>query len=259
MLAIIPARGGSKRLPGKNIKDFCGKPLLAYTIECALKCDSITRIIVSTDDEDIATTARDCGAEVPGLRPAKLAGDTVGTWDVILWHLDQLKNEQEGKGIPEVAVLQATSPLRNSLHLEEAIQKFRRTNADTLISVSAQSHRPEWSFYQDQETLKPYFPLECSAYPDPRTEHFTSSASDTSATTKSSNEIGSRIPRDKIPLMPNGAIFLLRTQALRQNKSHINSKMTPYIMPAMLSVDIDTQEDWELAEMIYQSHETETD
>lgn len=252
MLAIIPARGGSKRLPGKNIRNFCGKPLLAYTIVCALSSKYITQVLVSTDDEEIAKVAHDCGAEVPELRPAELAGDSIGTWDVILWHLERMKHQKSDLynkqyyNIAEVAVLQATSPLRTAKHLDEAIEKFRALKVDTLISVSAQSHRPEWCFYEDQQKLKPYFPTDCSAYPSiPRTTKSTTPATP--------GYPGANIPTNHVPLMPNGAIFLLRTEALRQNKSHINENMTSYTMPAALSVDIDTQEDWDLAELILTS------
>ena len=116
-IAIIPARGGSKRLPGKNIKLLGGKPLIAWTIEAAIKSNIFDHIFVSTDSEEIASVSRDYGAKVPFLRPAELASDTATTNDVVT-HLVEWFEKEYNKEVTTVAILQPTSPLRNAQHIQ---------------------------------------------------------------------------------------------------------------------------------------------
>lgn len=113
MIAIIPARGGSKGLPRKNVKEMCGKPLIAYTIEAALAAKSIDRVVISTDDDEIAAVAMQYGAEVPFMRPAELASDTAMAVDNYIYTIDRLEKEWNIK-IDSFVVLQPTSPLRFS-------------------------------------------------------------------------------------------------------------------------------------------------
>lgn len=134
ILAIIPARGGSKRLPSKNIRRLAGKPLIQYTIEAALRCPFIDRVVVSTDDKKIASVAKRLGAEIPVLRPKKLATDAAPTLPV-LQHMVRYLGKQGYR--PDVVVtLQPTSPLRTSSHLTRAIQMFLSDPlADSLVST----------------------------------------------------------------------------------------------------------------------------
>lgn len=134
ILAIIPARGGSKGLPGKNIKELCGKPLLVWSIEQALKSEHIDNIVVSTDSEKIAKIAKKAGANVPFLRPAKLAANDSPTSDAILHVLEQLGIM--GKCYDYVALLEPTSPLRKPNDIDDAISMIiQNTDADCLVSV----------------------------------------------------------------------------------------------------------------------------
>ena len=143
MICLIPARGGSKGVPGKNIKDLCGKPLIAYTIEAALNAKSVDRVVVTTDDEAIAAVAREYGAEVPFMRPAELASDTAGAVDVYQHAINFLR-EETGEAIEKFMVLLPTAPLRNSKHIDEAIEYFNKTGARTLLSMSEAETPAVW-------------------------------------------------------------------------------------------------------------------
>jgi len=137
-LAIIPARGGSKGLPGKNIRPICGKPLIAWSVATALESPSVGRVVVSTDDEDIARCAREAGAEVPFLRPAHLAEDTTPTEPVLRHVVDELR--ETGDHVDNVILLQPTSPCRRKGVLEKAIRQFEVAQADSLLSVCRNHH-----------------------------------------------------------------------------------------------------------------------
>ena len=141
MIAFIPARGGSKGVPGKNIKEICGKPLIAWTIEAALKADCIDRVIVTTDDEAIARVAKEYGAEVPFMRPAELSSDTASAIDVYL-HATEFVMNETGEKIDKFMVLLPTVPLRTEKHIDEAFNQFKADGATTLISFAerAQYH-----------------------------------------------------------------------------------------------------------------------
>lgn len=133
-IAIIPARGGSKRLPGKNIKLLAGKPMIAWTIEAAIESQVFDHIFVSTDDQEIAEISKRYGAEVPFLRPVELATDEATTNDVVT-HLVEWYETEYGKQVSTVAILQPTSPLRNAQHIKEAMQLMREKSAKAVVSV----------------------------------------------------------------------------------------------------------------------------
>ena len=139
LLAIIPARGGSKRLSRKNVLPLAGKPLIAWTIEAALRCGAVGRVVVSTEDPEIAAVAESCGAEVPFMRSPGLATDTTTTIDVVLDILSKLP--QAGR----VVLLQPTSPLRTARHIDEAAKLMDVRGAKAVVSVSEAEHPPEWS------------------------------------------------------------------------------------------------------------------
>ncbi len=135
-LAVIPARGGSKAIPRKNLRPLAGKPLIAWTIAAALQARRVDRVLVSTDDEEIAATARAAGAEVPFLRPAELAGDDVHSVHSVLHALDWLE-AQEGATPQVVAMLLPTSPLRSARDLDRALELLENSGAPSVISVCA--------------------------------------------------------------------------------------------------------------------------
>lgn len=139
VLALIPARGGSKGIPGKNTKKLAGKPLIAYTIEAANGSACIDDVLVSTDSEDIAEVAREYGAWVPFLRPTELASDTAKTIDAVMYTVNRLA--KEGREYDYVILLQPTSPLRKSEDIEGAFCLARKTGED-VVSVSEVSDSP---------------------------------------------------------------------------------------------------------------------
>jgi pseudaminic acid cytidylyltransferase len=131
-LAVIPARGGSKRIPRKNIKDFNGRPLIAYSIDAALKSGLFTKVIVSTEDEEIAAIARESGAEVPFMRPMNLADDHTGTFDVVV---DAYRNMKAlGFAADEICCIYSTAPLLTGGYLKQACAKFEQEKADHLYA-----------------------------------------------------------------------------------------------------------------------------
>ena len=140
VIALIPARGGSKRLPQKNILPLAGKPLIGWTIEAAKQSSYIDRIIVSTDDSTIADISLLFSAEVPELRPNFLATDEAKTEDVVLHILDKFIEDEE-----ILIILQPTSPLRTSKHIDESLEFFNKKSADAIISVCQCEHSPLWT------------------------------------------------------------------------------------------------------------------
>ncbi|MBC8555357.1 MAG: acylneuraminate cytidylyltransferase family protein, partial [Candidatus Brocadiales bacterium] len=140
ILAIIPARGGSKRLPRKNILDLAGKPPIAWSIEAALGSKYIDRVIVSTDDEEIAGISRKYGADVPFMRPNKLATDESSSVDVVLHVINTLK--EKGRESEYIMLLQPTSPLRTMENIDEAVELLQSSSSDAVISVCEAEHSP---------------------------------------------------------------------------------------------------------------------
>lgn len=224
MLAIIPARGGSKGIPRKNIKYLSGKPLIYHTIKAAKEAEYIDRIVVSTDDEEIARVALEYGAEVPFLRPEELATDKAKAIDNYIFTIDKL-NEMKSDVIKEFIVLQPTSPLRTASDIDNAIKLFYENKADTVISVVKAEHPPTWyKIINDEGILQDYFPL-----------------TDNSLNRQETAET----------YLPNGAIYIFNYEALIKNYGYYNSQTYPYIMKHENSVDIDTLLDFEFAEYLF--------
>ena len=146
IVAVIPARGGSKRIPRKNIKNFCGKPLIAWTILGALKSKYLDRVIVSTDDEEIAKIAKKYGAEAPFLRPAELAIPTIGL-EPVLKHSYEWLLENENYKADALALLLPTAPLRQTRHIDDAIEIFKKKKSDSVVAINETpaSHSPYWT------------------------------------------------------------------------------------------------------------------
>jgi len=233
IIVIIPARGGSKEIPKKNIRNFCCKPLITWTIEQAQNCKFFDKLIVSTDDNQIAKISKDYGAEVPFLRPKELATDNSSTIDTIIHTINFMENQSYH---PEVVVLlQPTSPLRTSEDIETALRLFidHKKNCSSVISVTEYDHSPYWSLKIENEYLKPNF-----------------------------GEKFLKMRRQDLPqlYMPNGSIYISSTEDLRKFNGFFGDKIIPYIMPKERSVDIDTTLDFKLAELLLgERHETDQD
>lgn len=226
MIAIIPARGGSKGLPNKNIRDLCGKPLIAYTINTALEAKSISRVIVSTDNFEIAEIALEYNAEVPFMRPMELATDKSLVIDTYIYTIDKL-NENAKYTIKDFVVLQPTTPLRNSEDIENAIRLFKKKKADSVISYYEAIHPPVWAKRINNQKLENYFNIDSEL--------------------KNRQEI-------EPAYFPNGAIYIFNYRFLKSTKSYFSEKTYPYIMPRERSVDIDTIEDFEYVEFLLRKH-----
>lgn len=220
IIAIIPARGGSKRLPGKNIKDLAGKPLIAWTIEAAIQSNIFDHVFVSTDSEEIANISREYGAEVPFLRPAELSSDTATTNDVVT-HLVNWYETQSGNKISTIAILQPTSPLRTALNIEEAMTLMVDKSAKAIVSVCELEHPIQFCNELGVDGSMEGF-IEPSNMK--RTQ-------DLDATYRL-----------------NGAIYIFDKSYVGRMNDLYGEGTYAYIMSSKASIDIDTQDDFELAE-----------
>ena len=227
ILAIIPARGGSKGVPGKNIKLLNGKPLLAYTSEIALQSKYLTEIIVSTEDEQIVEVAKNMGIKVPFMRPTELAQDNTPTIDAIIHALQWYENQNIF--FDAVCLLQVTSPFRTVEFLDHAIEKFIEKNTDSLVSVQRVPHEynPHWTFeMNDEGNLK-------------------IATGETEIITRR-QELPTAYHRD-------GSIYITKTEVLLKERS-LYGKSTAFIeSDPEFHVNIDTMQDWEKAEEIIQN------
>lgn len=221
VLAVIPARGGSKRLPKKNVLPLNGKPLIAWTIDAALEALSVDRVLVTTDCAEIAEVAMRHGAEVPFLRPAHLADDTSSTNDVLMHLVNNLADDD----FDIVLVLQPTSPLRTSQDIDEALQRFGTDEVDGVVTVCECEHSPMWS-----NTLP--------------------------ADQNLGDFIRSEIKDKRSQDLPqyyrlNGALYAFAKDAfIKAGGIHYSEKVFAHSMPIARSIDIDHQLDFELAEFM---------
>lgn len=223
ILAIIPARAGSKRLPGKNIKELAGKPLIQWTMEAAKNSALLTEVIVSTDDERIVELAKSIDVNVPFVRPQHLAQDKSSSIDVIKHAIDFL--EKQGKVFDFIMLLQPTSPLRTSCHIDEAINLLNKKGADAVISVCPTEHSPLWSNTLDD-----------------------SGKMDSFISPEIKNTRSQDLP---VHYRLNGALYITRiTRLLAENTMFINDNIFAFKMTTESSVDIDERIDFTLAEAI---------
>jgi CMP-N,N'-diacetyllegionaminic acid synthase len=222
ILYIIPARGGSKGLPGKNIRLLGSKPLIAYAIEAAVNSIFKGTVIVSTDDEEIATVGKKYGAAVPFMRPDELATDAASTMDLVFHAINFYK--QQHVFFDLVVVLQPTSPLRTSSDIDQAISLMKEKKMDAVVSVCESEHHPLWT------NILP---------PDGSMKNFIREE------VKGKN-------RQQLPLnfRLNGALYISKSEALETYKGFIHEKTIAYIMPTDRSVDIDHEIDFKLAELL---------
>lgn len=220
IIAIIPARGGSKGIPQKNIKKLGEKPLIVYTIEEALRSEYLDHVFVSTEDPEIAEISKKYGAEVID-RPSALAEDSSKTVDVILHAVEYLEKTDIHPRI--IVLLQPTSPLRKKEDIDAAIKLFLDNECDSVISVCEPDHSPFWCFKFNGKYLRPLF--------DQRYKN---------------------IRRQDLPtvFMPNGAIYVSSPESIRKLEGFYGDRTIPYLMPPERSIDIDTPLDFIVAEVL---------
>lgn len=216
-LVIIPARGGSKGIPGKNIKPLGGKPLIAYSIEIALAVTYKEHICVSTDDAEIAAVAKSCGVDIPFTRPAELSTDEAGSQEVLLHAVDHYKTA--GLNFDRVILLQPTSPFRTAKHVEEANSLYK-LDCDMVVSVFESDANPYYNLFEkDGDVLRKSKP-------------------------------GNYTRRQDCPpvYQLNGSIYVINPESLANKKMSEFEQVLPYEMPSKYSIDLDTMADWEVAE-----------
>lgn len=217
-LAIIPARGGSKRLPRKNVLDLCRKPVIAWSIEAGLDSKYIDRVVVSSDDDEILNIAKKYGAEII-KRPSELAIDTATTFDAIKHTIENLEKYDY------IVLLQPTSPLRNEKHIDEAIELLEEKNADAVVSVCEMDHSPLWS-----NTLP----------------------KDNSMGNFLRDEVLNKRSQDLEKYYRlNGAIYICQTEKFLKGKSFfIKNNIFAYKMDKKSSIDIDEEFDFKIAKLM---------
>lgn len=212
VLAIIAARGGSKGLPRKNVLPAGGRPLIAWTIEAALKSNCISRVILSSDDEEIIATALEYGCEVPFRRPADLSSDTASSMDVVFHALDQVP------GYDYVMLLQPTSPLRTAEDIDAAFALLRKSQAPACVSVCPVEESPYWMYRLEHESrLHRIFDLP--------------------------EGVKRRQDLPKVYLL-NGAIYVAKVSWYLVARTFLTADTVGYVMPRDRSLDIDTAEDF---------------
>lgn len=220
ILALIPARGGSKRLPGKNIRILGDKPLIVWSIDVAKDIPEICDILVSTDDPAIAAVCSDAGAYVPWLRPAELATDTASSVDVALHALDWYEAE---KGVVDgLLLLQPTSPFRTQESVRKGIELFRGNSQQPVVGVSSCRDHPMWTFSMEGDYLVPFMQ-----------EH----------------GLGKRSQDLPAAYVVNGSFYLISPEELRVRRAFVGVKTIPLLIDSpQESLDIDTEWDWLVAQ-----------
>jgi len=221
ILALIPARGGSKGIPRKNIRLFDGKPLIAWSIEAAKKSPSVAAVVVSTEDEEIAALAQDFGADVPFLRPRLLSEDATSGMDPVLHAIGILKEYDL------VLLLQPTSPLRTDQDIEDIVKFRDRLGVPAAVSVCECKTHPSCVYGRTHEER---FEL-LSGQPF-------------------------KGPRQELPpvYIPNGALYLAECDWLEKTRSFVTPETGAFVMPPERSIDIDTEFDWNIAEFLFRKN-----
>lgn len=219
VLALITARGGSKGIPGKNIKLLGGKPLICWTIDAARACPYIDRLVLSCDDPAIISIAEAAGCEVPFKRPSALATDHTPSMDVILHALEQLSKKYD-----YLLLLQPTSPFRTTEHINNIIEQSIETGAEMMVSVKQTLNHPAFMFELKDNFLVSFFPQKVQAR------------------------------RQDMPTtyQHNGALYFTKTDYLLSEKSFLAPQAKPFVMSGIANVDLDEPEDWLYAEHIVQ-------
>ena len=222
VLIIIPARGGSKGIPRKNIKPLNGKPLIYYAIDTARAITADENICVSTDDVEIKSVVEAYGLQVPFLRPNELSTDTAGTYEVLIHALNFY--EEQGKQYNTVLLLQTTSPFRTAEQVKEALEIYDKSDADMVVSVKECPANPYYNVFE--EDMDGYLHV-C----------------------KGDGNIFRRQDTPKV-YEYNGAIYIMEACELKRTHMHKMQHRIKYVMDAKSSFDLDTMEDWQMAEMM---------
>ena len=226
-VAIIPARGGSKRIPRKNIKNFHGKPLIAYSIEVALNSKLFDKVVVSTDDEEIASIAKTYGAYVPFVRPKELSDDFTGTEDVVNHTLEYLTDK--GEMFDYACTLYATAPLLQEKYLIEGFEKLKNSDALHAFSVTSMPFPIQRTFKIDEnERCEMFMP-----------EHYMTRSQDLEEAYQDAGQ------------------FYWTELNEESDEIMFGKDSIPIVLPRHLVQDIDTLEDWKRAEIIYRVLEEE--
>ena len=227
VLGLITARGGSKSIPRKNIRPLAGKPVIAWTIDAALQSRTLDRVVVSTDDEEIAQVARECGAAVPFMRPAELACDDTPHIEVVRHALQRLESGEEYR--PDyVVLLQPTSPLRTSDDIDAAVEVSEKNGSDAVVSVCLTHHHPFLVKRIDEDgNLEDFLP----------------------------SPLAYERRQDLPPAyFINGAIYLTRRRVLLDEHTFLPHRTLPYIMPGERSPQIDDLSDFRVIEFILREY-----
>jgi N-acylneuraminate cytidylyltransferase len=228
ILGIIPARGGSKRIPRKNLKEIAGRPLLYYTIEAVKASRYLSEIIVSSDDDEIIEYAKSQGVKVPFKRPAHLATDQASSYDVVL-HALNFMERHTAVIYQYVCLLEPTAPLRRTKDIDGAIEKLLDSDCDSLISLISSSS-PYRIRYIENDKVRLAFPDEFQKFIKDK----------------------SRYPKAYIP---GGGLFISKTESLRFQSSLTPAKTIGYIMSNFLGLDINTKDDLIIAECLLKKKE----
>jgi N-acylneuraminate cytidylyltransferase len=232
VLALIPARGGSKSIPRKNIRNFAGHPLIAYSIAAGLAAETVTRVVVSTDDEEIAAISRQYGAEAPFLRPAEFSRDDTPDLPVFQ-HALQWLEDQEGYRPQMIVQLRPTSPLRRTRHIDQAVRRLiERPDADAVRTVCVPFQNPfkMWRIAADGFMV----PLVETGLPE-----------------------AYNLPRQALPEVywQTGYVDAAWVGTLRQKNSMTGDRILPLMIGAEEWIDIDSPDDWRRAERLLESGE----
>lgn len=230
LLAVIQARGGSKGVPRKNVRPMAGRPLIEYSIDAAKRCNTVERIIVSTDDEEIAEIARAEGAEVPFLRPAALATDTAKSIDTYI-HLVRWLQEHEGAIPAAIIQLKPTNPLRTAADIEQAVAAyFEYEDIDSLLTVQPVSEHPYKMWIADGDMLVPLTPAGTDGFSEPY-----------------------KMPRQALPprYITNSAVNIISTRTILEQRSGVGSRIGYCVLDnPHAGINIDTLLDFKLAEVM---------
>jgi CMP-N,N'-diacetyllegionaminic acid synthase len=222
VLALVTARGGSKRVPGKNVKPLGGKPLIAWTIETALAAPSIDEVLVSTDDAGIAQVARECGASVPWLRPPALATDTASSTEVIEHAL--AARERDGKSFDILLVLQPTSPFRRVSEVELVVRMCAEAAGAPVVAFAPARSHPAWCFTVEEGRARPFI--------------------EGSGTAMRSQDLPEAFEI-------SGSLYAVATGVYAQTKSFFTPETRALVLHERhLAVDIDDEFDWLVAEAV---------
>lgn len=218
ILGVIAARGGSKGIPHKNIKEFGGKPLIAWTIEAALKSESVDQVVVTTDDAHIALIACEYGAQVPFLRPKELAQDNSAVIPSVLHAAEAFPDHDWS------LLLQPTSPLRTECDIDGLVEECKEAKAPAAVAVTVSTQPPEWTFTRSNDG---FFEVKAEQEVAKQRQEFS--------------------PRYTLKA---GGMYLADLAWLKCHHTYVTSDTYMYVMPEERSVDIDTAHDWKVAEAL---------